>query len=219
MIADLRLRRHLLSLLCLIGVAGCASSLPPRRLIVVPSVPIAASASAPSLGGPSALAPTGLHVVVGVVSVPEQLQHREVRYQGDMSVLKSWPDAIWAERIEVGLTRRLSQALYQASPAQGWWTHEEEQAQARLLVDIQQLDIDPAQGRLSAMTRWGLVTRQGVTLASGSVRSQRVVVVHSAADQAMAMGEWVDGMAQEIVNQLSQSALKLSGKLADLLER
>jgi uncharacterized lipoprotein YmbA len=204
--ADLNSRRRLLALLCLAGVVGCATTPPPRTLIVIPSLPVAPLATRAADG--SAAVPASLQVVVGVVSVPEQWQHRSVRYQGQEAALVAWPGSIWAERIEVGLTRRLSQGMRVLMPAHGWWTHEDQGAKARLLVDIQQLDVDPAAGSLSAVVNWRLLSRQGTPLSSGAVSDHRNVVIRGADEQARVMGEWVDALARSITDQLPPAAFE-----------
>jgi len=199
-------RRCLMGVAGLILVAGCASRPPPRALIVVPSLPVTDSAV---VTRPSATN-TDIQIKVAVVMLPEQLQHRAVRYHGQVAALDAWPNAVWAERLEVGLTRRLSEAMHRALPNHGWSTSEDTRTQARLLTTIQQLEIDPAAGQLSYVVGWQLMGRQGVAMASGDIRGNREVQIHSAATQAEAIGLWVDALAQTISTQLVQTQATLS---------
>ena len=73
---------------------------------------------------PSAPAPTAAAVLparvltLRRVELPEYLLSRHVRYRADAATLGEWPDAVWAERIEVGVTRELAAALRSRLP--GW---------------------------------------------------------------------------------------------------
>ena len=137
-------------------------------------------------------------VALGVLRVPEHWQQRSVRYQGQDAELRAWPNAVWAERVEVGMTRRLAQALRQQAGAAGWWTGDDAQATRRLLVDVTQLDVDPQAGQLRAVVTWRLLDRRGQTLGWGSLADSRSVQVQGAVDEAQALGQWLDGLAAQL---------------------
>jgi uncharacterized lipoprotein YmbA len=194
--------RRMAAILLAAALTGCATSPPPRTLVIIPSMS-GKQASAPSTR-PS------FQISVGTISLPEHLQHRSVRYLNTDTELVAWPSAVWAERLEVGLTRRLIQGLSTAWPDPGWWAQESGQTQARLLVDVRVLDMVPSTGKLSATVDWRLINRRGQALASGTVQSNRKVSVTSATDQAAAMGQWVDEVSDDMVQHLPHSLPGLS---------
>lgn len=195
-------RRRMAAILLAAALTGCATSPPPRTLVIIPSTP-GKQASMPS-------ARPSFQISVGTISLPEHLQHRSVRYLNTDTELVAWPSAVWAERLEVGLTRRLIQGLLIAWPDPGWWAQEGVQTQARLLVDVRVLDMVPGTGKLLASVDWRLINRSGQALASGAVQSNRNVSVTSATDQAAAMGQWVDEVSDDIARHLPHSFPGLS---------
>jgi len=102
-------------------VAGCASRAPDPLLVALPPIEAArlaapgASATAPSAASSTEQAPV---LLVRRVSVPEYMASRRIRYWTDASTLAEWPDAYWAERLEIGITREYAAALRAALP--GW---------------------------------------------------------------------------------------------------
>lgn len=206
------------ALLTLCGIAlaaalsGCASSPPARTQVIIPSLPplVATTASAPG-GANAAPASAVTGVVLGIVGVPEYWQQRTVRYQGHDAVLAAWPNAVWAERVEVGMTRRLSQALRAQVPALGWWQADDLRAPLRLLVDVEQLDIDPQAGVLRSRVTWRLLDRQAQVKGRDTVNSQQPVAVHNASEQAEVMGQWLDGLAAQIAPQVQRAQQASAG--------
>jgi uncharacterized lipoprotein YmbA len=92
-------------------VAGCVSGGPPRRqLLTLPSAPapVAAAASAPA----------ARVITLRRVELPEYLLSRHLRFRADAATLGEWPEAVWAERLEVGASRELAAALRARLP--GW---------------------------------------------------------------------------------------------------
>jgi uncharacterized lipoprotein YmbA len=92
-------------------VAGCVSGGPPRRqLLTLPSAPapVAAAASAPA----------ARVITLRRVELPEYLLSRHLRFRADAATLGEWPEAVWAERLEVGASRELAVALRARLP--GW---------------------------------------------------------------------------------------------------
>lgn len=194
-------RRHLAGL-CL-GVAwmatfaGCATAPAPRTLVIVPSLP------QPAHEAPEGSAVNPAEVVsLAPIQVPEHWQRRSVVHlQGDAELV-AWPDAVWAERVEAGLTRRLSQALRQRAPALGWWTAEGRATPRRLLIDVSQLDVHAGRGQLVAVLQWRLVDRQGRVLGAGRWRQTMSLAIGSAQEEASALGQWLDAQAEQIVAQV-----------------
>jgi len=178
--------------------AGCASTPPPRALVIVPSLPDVSEATPPtptSTASPVALAP---------IKVPEHWQRRAVLHLRGEAELVAWPDAVWAERVETGLTRRLSQALRQRAPEQGWWVSDDAQTPRRLLVDVQQLDVHAQRGELVAVLNWRLVDRQGRGLDGGVLNERLQAPVGNAQQEAQALALWLDRQAQVIAERVQR---------------
>jgi uncharacterized lipoprotein YmbA len=195
--------------------AGCASNPPPRMQVIIPSLLVAAAApastppSTPEATPPAAPATRARQVALGVVRVPEYWQQRTVRHLGQGPELVAWPNAVWAERVEVGMTRRLGEALRQQAPEQGWWVADDLRSPSRLLVDVTQLDIDPQAGRLRAVVNWRLLDRQGQVQTWGTLTDDRAVTVHDALQQAEALGQWLDTLAARITPQVRATLASL----------
>ena len=100
------MRRRLLCLAAATGFAGCASSDPPPLLLTLSS---SAMVAAPSASASPASPQRTL--MLRRVGLPEYLQSRRVRYRDSASSLADWPHTWWAERIEIGVTRELTEAL------------------------------------------------------------------------------------------------------------
>lgn len=92
----------------LVWLAGCASGDVPRPMLLTVS-------PAPAAGAALAASPSAAQrvLVLRRVELPEYLLARRVRYRDGASTLAEWPDAVWAERLEVGVTRELAAALRQ----------------------------------------------------------------------------------------------------------
>lgn len=105
--------------------AGCASRAPDPMLVALPPIHAAtldapgalmrAPSAAPSSAMSTAPAPV---LLVRRVGVPEYVASRRIRYWTDASTLAEWPNAYWAERLEIGITREYVAALRRALP--GW---------------------------------------------------------------------------------------------------
>ena len=190
-------RRQALGLLlggaALASLTGCASSPPPRAMVIVPSLPQSAAASPQVTQANPAMA-----VSLAPIQVPEHWQRRSVVHLRGEAELATWPNAIWAERVEAGLTRRLSQALRQRAPEFGWATLEDRTTPRRLLIDVAQLDLHAARGQLVAVLNWRLLDRQGRQLDAGQLSQQMAVQVGSAQEEAAALGLWLDAQAPHI---------------------
>lgn len=180
-------------------LVACGSAPVSRTLVIIPSAPEVGVADARG-EGPAHSPVAGQEVAVLAIKLPEHWQRRGVLHlQGDAE-LKAWPDAIWAERVEVGMTRRLSQALRQRAPEFGWWPSDGTQASRRLIVDVQQLDVMAQRGQLVSVLHWRLIDRQGRVLGAGSLSPKQDVRVSGAQEQAQALGAWLDNVAEAIAS-------------------
>lgn len=191
-------------------VSGCASP-PPRAMVIIPSVPVQApvpSTAAPATSTttapvmPATTAPGDATRAPGVslvpLRLPEHWQRRQVLHLRQDAELVAWPNAVWAERVETGMTRRLSQALRQRAPEQGWWTGEEALGTRRLLVEVQQLDVHAGRGEVLGTLNWRLVDRQGRVLDGGSLTQRVQAPVGDAQQEAEALAKWIDAQAEAL---------------------
>lgn len=175
-------------------VAGCASPPPPRALVIIPSAPPALASAAqatPSAG-----------IALSPLRLPEHWQRRQVLHLRQDAELVAWPDAVWAERVETGMTRRLSQALRQRAPELGWWTGDDALSPRRLLVEVQQLDVHAARGEVVGTLNWRVVDRQGRALDGGSLTSPLHAPIGDAQQEAEALAKWLDAQADALAQRV-----------------
>jgi len=189
-------------------LAGCASP-PPRAMVIIPSAPVqamaaptaTASATPATIPAPGDAARTpGVSLVP--LRLPEHWQRRQVLHLRQDAELIAWPNAVWAERVETGMTRRLSQALRQRLPEQGWWTGEEALGTRRLLAEVQQLDVHASRGEVVGTLNWRLVDRQGRVLDGGSLTQRVQAPVGDAQQEAEALAKWLDAQAEALAARL-----------------
>jgi uncharacterized lipoprotein YmbA len=133
-------------------LASCASG-PAPLLVTLPTIETpAASAATPA-------APRGL-LLVRRLEIPEYLMVQRMRYRTDDSTLAEWPHALWAERIEIGITREFNNALRQRLP--GWQVCEsncgERGPALSLQVQVMRIDYVRSERRLYAAVRLSLWT-------------------------------------------------------------
>lgn len=136
-------------------LSACAGPVKPPLLLTLP----APASAAPGAGAAAAFAPAATPAPVLVlrrVGLPEYLLSRRVRYRDAASTLAEWPDTVWAERLEVGVTRTLSDALRRHLP--GWTVCEGtcpdgEAGTAVLHVELMPLDLLRPQQRLRGTAR------------------------------------------------------------------
>lgn len=177
------------------ALAGCAAPSPPVTLLTLP--PRLESAA------PAALDPQRV-LQLGRVSVPEYLAARSARYRADDSSLSPWPGTVWAERLEISLTRDLAAALRTRLP--GWQVCEDHcpaPPSHRLTVDLPVLEHVRSRGELQTQARWSW---QAASSGSVPVAGQRSGVVRGLADTpqagATAMAGWMDTLAAAVAEQL-----------------
>lgn len=188
-------------------VAGCASPPPPRALVIIPSAPVVASPGAQASAQSSAASPTApatpsAGIALSPLRLPEHWQRRQVLHLRQDAELVAWPDAVWAERVETGMTRRLSQALRQRAPELGWWTGDDALGPRRLLVEVQQLDVHAARGEVVGTLNWRVVDRQGRVLDGGSLASPLHAPIGDAQQEAEALAKWLDAQADALAQRV-----------------
>lgn len=211
----------------LLFVAGCASPPPPRALVIIPSVsgmatsasapvsapmPLTVSAAPPASAASPAVAATAASsaapaapatapsfgIALAPLRLPEHWQRRQVLHLRQDAELVAWPDAVWAERVETGMTRRLSQALRQRTPELGWWTGDDALSPRRLLIEVQQLDVHATRGEVVGTLNWRLVDRQGRVLDGGSRADRLLAPIGNAQQEAEALALWLDAQAEAL---------------------
>lgn len=177
-------------------LAGCAGVEPPSALLALPA-PAAASTPAVAASG-AAGAPRWL--AVRRVVVPEYLQARAVRYRADDATLAAWPQTVWAERIEVAVTRNLVAALQAQLAAPGWTVCDGLcpgiGAQPLLNIEFTQADLLRGARVLRTQLRWTL-TAPGASavLAHGEAAFDEALQADTAAGHAQALGRAVERAA------------------------
>lgn len=190
------LRLHLV-LLTIAALTGCAAPSPTVTLLTLP----------PRLdtAAPAPLDPQRV-LQLGRVAVPEYLAARSARFRADDSSLSPWPGTVWAERLEISLTRDLAAALRTRLP--GWQVceaHCPATPSHRLTVDLPVLEQVRSRGELQAQARWSW---QAAAHAAAPVAGQRSGLVRGLADTpqagAVAMAGWMDTLATAIAAQLQE---------------
>lgn len=179
-------------------MAGCASGPPPQHLLALPTPSLPQTAA-------STTQADARWLQVGRLDIPEYWQSRAVRYR-EGSELKSWDDTVWAERVEVGLTRNLSIELEHALPApwrlcplrcEGASRHP-----VRLLVSLSPMDYDRATQRLTAWAQWTLLGDDGRVLGTSSHPLQSTGGGTGAAAQTDAMAGLMKALAELVIREV-----------------
>jgi uncharacterized lipoprotein YmbA len=179
-------------------LAGCAST-PEPQLLSLP-LPATAPDSQPDAQASSML-------VVRRINIPEYLQTPRVRYRAADSVLADWPNVVWAERLESGLTDHLQIRLRSRLP--GWTVCERACPPGTrayvLTVDLSPLDHVRAARELRAQAHWQIIRRgdRGNAVYDGMRNLALPVAPDSAQGQAQAMARMLDALAQDIAAQLA----------------
>lgn len=202
-----RRRTDAWALAALLSIAGCASPPPPRAMVIIPSAPSVSPAptSAPTsatVTAPAAPTATTTGIALSPLRLPEHWQRRQVLHLRNDTELVAWPDAIWAERVETGMTRRFSQALRQRAPELGWWTGDDALSPRRLLVEVQQLDVHAGRGEVVAMLSWRLIDRQGRVLDGGNLSDRLQAPIGDAQQEAEALAKWLDAQAEVLATRV-----------------
>lgn len=179
-------------------LAGCASSAPEQHLLALPTPALPDTAS-PAAG------PGTRWLQLGRLDIPEYWQSRSVRYR-EGTELKTWADTVWAERVEVGLTRNLSIELGQAlAPpwrlcplrCEGASRHP-----VRVLVGLAPMDYDRGTQTLEAWVQWTLLSADGRVLRTGGAPARQKGDGLDAAAQARAMAAMMKTVADLVAREV-----------------
>ena len=175
-------------------LAACAASSPAPVLLTLP--PAAQTvAAAPAV--PSATAASPL-LAVRRINIPEYLVARRVRYRADASTLAEWPNAYWAERIEIGVSREFMSALRAQLP--GWSmcdTSCGDQVPALTLqVDLVPMDYLRSAQKLQARAR---ITLSGAGVSPKVIQTQELAYdLPASADTAQAQAQTIATLLQQV---------------------
>jgi uncharacterized lipoprotein YmbA len=179
----------------ILALSGCASRTPSVVLLSLPLDAPTTSAQA----APAAQAPT---LVVRRVQIPEYLQSIQVRYRSSAQTLAEWPATRWAERLEVSLTRHLSQQLNARLPAGSVCDTAcaGSPKVSSLQISYLMLDHVRPQGQMQAQVHWVLTPASGDTQASkmGQLTLSEPVQSDDAPGQAAAMARLNAQLASQI---------------------
>ena len=196
--------KSLLTLVVMIGLAGCVSSpLPHSYVLSAPAAPVAGVYN--EAGRPVLELPT--------VALPDYLDSTDILLRDGRNELKPSATGRWGERLSVGitqalaadLTRRLPGLLVTHTPVPG-------QASPRLLVDVDAFDIRP-DGQCVLTARWTVPGTDGqaaVIAERGTFLTQATGPAGSLADAAIvsAMATAVDQLADRIAVSLRRSPIR-----------
>lgn len=184
--------RMLWPLLTVAFIAGCASSAPEQHLLALPTPAFPDKASVPAQAGDTRW------LQVGRLEIPEYWQSRAVRYREGNEV-KTWENTVWAERVEVGLTRNLGIELEHALPAPWQLCPQRCDGSARrpvrLLISLSPMDYDRNTQTLSAWAQWTLIGAEGQALRTSSQALQSKGSGTQAAAQTDAMAGMMKAVA------------------------
>lgn len=181
--------------LCVAACAGAGSTGRPQ-LLTLPNAPAPLQTAAAASTLPARV------LTLRRVELPEYLLSRHLRYRADAATLGEWPAAVWAERIEVGVTRELAAALRARLP--GWTVCDGSCADGSagdlvLRVGFAPFDVERATQRLLAAldaqasaagtTRWRMQQRIDVALRADTpqAHSQAIADTLGVAADAMAV--------------------------------
>lgn len=199
-----------LTALAAISLAGCAAPPPATTLLTLP--PRLASAPEAPLDATRVLQ-------LARLTIPEYLTARSARYRADDHTLAPWPATVWAERLEVALTRDLAAALRLRLP--GWQVCEDHcpaTPSHRLTVELDALEHQRSAHTLQARAHWSwqAMAAQSAPPTTG----QRSGTINGLADTpqagAAAMAVWIDQLADTIAAPLKQAATTTASTTAPL---
>lgn len=188
---------RLISIGALLLLAACAASADRPVYLALPTV---ANAN-PAPPGGDASAQHAL--VVRRVSVPEYIDAREVRYRSSASRLDSFPSTVWAERLELGMTRELVGGM--RNRLAGWavcnQSCSDRSVDAVLSVDWSTLDLDRGAHTLAVEAQWVLIdpaAKPGAPLATSRFVRSIPVGGDDADAYAQSIAKAVDLIADDV---------------------
>lgn len=190
-------------LLCGVVVLAACANRPSPNLLSLPLAAPAGSAAPPAAAEPAVL-------VVRRLALPEYLLSRRVRYRADASTLAEWPDTVWAERIEVAVSRELLASLRGVLP--GWTVCEPGCAGippgarvVSLRIELSSMDFVRSTGRLQSRALLTLESA-GQPPRQGTFDREIVASGDSPQAHAQAIAVLLQGLAKEASELLSGSA-------------
>lgn len=142
--------------------------------------------------------------VVARVDIPEYLQSNRVRYRDGAATLAEWPDARWAERLEIGLTRQLTQALSKHRAVCAAPCDVSAPTTPTLHVRFDALDARRDIGQVQASVVWWLSSPRQTT----PIRLTRLTVTEPLPD----------GTAQAYASALTRLTTQLAGQISTALQ-
>jgi uncharacterized lipoprotein YmbA len=179
-------------------LAGCAGSAPKATYLALPSVAASAAASGTPVQSRA--------IVLRRIAVPEYIDSREVRYRAANSEITSFPNTLWAERMELGMTRELTAGMRNRVP--DWLvcngTCGDRRVDAVLSVDWSTLDLDRSSHRLSVDAQWVLIdntAKPGQPSPNGRLVRTITLAGDGADDYAAAIAAAVDQLAADVTTQ------------------
>lgn len=169
------------------GLGACAST-PQAVLIALPSAARGGAVAPPSATAPAAAVPGGV-LLVRRLSIPEYMVSRRVRYASGPARLAEWPDAYWAERVEIGMGREFAAALREALPT--WRVCDSSCGDTvpdmTLKVDVLRLDVWRKDARLVAAAQLQIGLHRPATAAATSHTFVQALPTDDPQGQAQAM--------------------------------
>lgn len=182
-----------------LALSACSTTPPPPTIwLALPAI----SSPAPE----AAQAPT---LIVQRLRVPEYLQTSGLRYRDGLNTFAEWPQARWAERIEVNLTRHLSQSLQARLPQ---WRLCEAPCSApgahTLQVVYQSLEIQSPKAQVLAVVQWQISPPTGAApmpASTGQWRHEQAIDGPTAADQVSALAHLNELLSDELAQALKAS--------------
>ncbi|MFN3886255.1 MAG: membrane integrity-associated transporter subunit PqiC [Aquabacterium sp.] len=186
------------ALMCMLLASGCRTAPEPAML----TLPLPAAAPPAAAAPPSLAAHARPTLQVRRVAMPEHLLDRHVRFRLGAGTVVNWPDATWADRLDVSITEHLAMRLRTALP--GWNVcvrHCPLQPGALTLrVELAPFDLLLPQGQLVADAHWWLDIpgAPGPRTQAGLLQHREAVTPPTAAAHAAAIGRLLDQLSGPI---------------------
>lgn len=183
------------------GLTACVNN-PAIVLIALP--PVVRQPPAAVTGGPATQV-----LLVRRLVLPEYMVARRVRYSAGVATVAEWPDAYWAERVEIGMAREFVAALRDRLP--GWTVCDGDCGGATpdltLSVALLRLDVVRRELHLRASSRAQLVAAEPGAqplqrISSWTERYDLAIPADSPQGEAAAMRDLVTVLADDAARSL-----------------
>lgn len=203
--------RLAMSTAILLLMSACATKAPPQHLMALPTPTLPASnvavASMASKGGATTPASSVRWLQIGRVDLPEYWQARALRYRDAQGQIATWDGVVWAERIEIGVTRNLTVELAQRLP-KPWQLctqvcGDADNRPVRLLVTLSAMDFQLEGQQLTAWAQSTLLSSTGLLIShqtqplktASTLSDAPAALVQSTADM---VGLLADAIAKQV---------------------